>query len=186
MQPQIPSFDVEPKILTQALRAVSAFVSQDETRHALRVVNVQVASKTAVLTATDGHTLCSVSLPVVEVQPGVANLSEETVAKLLTAAKTPRVTLTVNLDRSEHDSFPEFTHDVPTQVDEGAEGVRVFGFDAKYLARLGHVQKCLKVGGCRLQVGATTTEPIRADFYWAGGPATVVVMPRRQAQRAKE
>ncbi len=174
----------DPAQLTAALKAVQAFVSQDETRQGIRNVYAEVSAvgNGLVLTATDGHTMCSVEIQCSVERKGVsARLNAIAVDGLLSKAKASKGFPTAIFDLEDHGGaqFPEYQRATPAQTNGGKADAVTF-FDGKYIARIGHVQKCLKGEIARIQQG-TDYAPMRVDIEGELGKATIVIMPRRGA-----
>lgn len=180
---------ISPAHLTAALKCVEPFMSDDTTRPGLCQVLVEVPDPGHIrFTATDGHTLCSVTVPA---QPQntsapAMRLSTGAVDSLLTAAKEHKRAESIDVgfvEAPDAPLFPEYQRIMPALSGDAPED-RAVGFNGMYLARIGHVQKHLHADRrvnpvCRMQWPDNVNGPLRVDIDDALGQATVIIMPCR-------
>lgn len=172
----------DPAVLAAALKAVRAFVTKDSTR-AFTIGNVlaEIVPTGVKLTATDGHTLCSVTVRGETTGSGSARLTPIAVDTVLLAAKAAkgRVLAEITLeDCTSEGTFPRYEQVMPKRVEQ-AKGTLVHGFNGEYLARIGAVQKALKADSARCQLGKDAFAPLRADIVGGIAEAVVIIMPVR-------
>jgi hypothetical protein len=177
----------DPAKINAALKAVRAFVSDDATRSALCNVYVEALSASKLrFTATDGHTLCSITIDGADVGGTPARLTPIAVDTVLLQAKGAKgltaFTFTFD-DCSDQGQFPEVSKVIPEKAPVTSSAPAVFGFNGMYLSRLGPVQKAIKAQQCRIQMSADEG-PMRADLAGDLGDALVVLMPMRLAAEA--
>lgn len=171
---------IDPVKMTAALKAVREFASEDSTRSALCNVLAESNSTELKLTATDGHTLCSVTVSCNPDGPGTARLSPLVVDTLLFQAKNEKSLTSTSFDLSDDpgaERFPDYAQIVPEKASEKDKALRVHGFDGRYLARVGTVQKLVKARNARIQMGEDAASPMRADLDGDIANATVILMP---------
>jgi hypothetical protein len=166
MHEQTMQVTTEPKTLTAALKAVQAFVSKDPTRTQLGQVLVERVPSGVKLTATDGHTLCSVSVIGAVEGTGPVRLTPIAVETALLRAKAckddPSAVFDLE-DSTSEGTFPDYARVVPARADK-AKGTVIQGFNGEYLARIGSVQKTLKAVNARCQFSPDGLGPLRADI----------------------
>lgn len=181
---------VEVKHLTAALKAVREFTSPDPTRAALQNILVEAFNGHINLTATDGHTMCSVTVKSETISggSGTARLTDHAVSSLLLElkekAKTFAVTEVEIPDTSDL-PFPDYRQVLPA-VEEKTKTTNQWSFNAEYLARIAHVQKALKAPRAAIQLGKDDTCPLRADIKSELADAIVIVMPSPQSNQRRE
>ncbi len=176
------SVTIAPNDLAKAIKAVQPFVCRDATRANLQNILAEVGEGFLKLTATDGHTLCSVKVlcqPSETTKP--VRLNPEAIEILLHETKARKYMSpcpAFEMVDCGGGEFPEYTRVMPARINAG-QGDRVQGFDGEYLARIGHVQKTLKARNARVQFGDENTDPLRADIIEGAFEAVVIVMPVR-------
>lgn len=173
----------DPTKITAALKAVRAFVSEDDTRSNLGNVYAEALSASKLrFTATDGHTLCSITVDGADVGGLPARLTPIAVDTVLLQAKGAKnlTAFTFSFeDCADQLKFPEVSQVIPERVAASTKAGAVVGFNAVYLARLGVVQKAIKASACRIQFGQDKNgrDPMRADIQGILADALVIVVP---------
>lgn len=188
------TINIKSDTLASTLKAVKPFASKDPTRVSLHQVCVEreagsdsdVNSKIKV-TATDGHTLCSVTVDCLAGDHTLANggaryvLTPSEIDVILArckAGKDGRITIEVAPENPDM-RFPPYEHVIPA-IETLQPKFEAIGFNAKYLARLGDVQKLLDAKACVARFG-DALGPARFDIdgFQIGAQAIVVIMPMR-------
>jgi hypothetical protein len=174
------TFSADPRQLAGCLKAVQKFVSNDDTRGTQIYVHTKYDGKKLTFTATDGHTMCRTSVDTTDAEsPFIEKnmfLSDIDVTKLLLDTKTQT---SFNIVQEPTDwVFPDVDRYIPTLMRPDTEcvGDRQQGFNAKYLARLAHVQKSLKADAVYIQFGKTRSDPMRIDISGLLGDALIIVV----------
>jgi hypothetical protein len=179
----VKKITVEPKNLIAALKAVREFVSEDSTRAGIRNVLVEAFTGYVVLTATDGHTLCSATVKcnVIDGGAGTVRLNDAAVDAVITFLKNEAKTLAeceVELLNFSNAPFPAYRDVLPSEQPKNGKADSVYRLNALYLARVGHVQKTLKAPNAVFQFTGNC-DAVRADVKGDLASAVVIVMPCR-------
>lgn len=180
---------IKPETLAAALKAVKHFMSTDVTRRSLNKLCVEYTEDSAAklkVTATDGHTLCSVTAECVD-NVFVAGKRYEIMASELpvlearckAAKNDPLMTVDVRLENGDY-AFPlDYAQVIPALGSIEAKSEPI-GLNAAYLARVGVVQKALGAEGTKCCFGSAQ-DAARFDIESSDATisAVVVIMPMR-------
>jgi len=171
--------------LAAVLKAVKPFVSKDETR--LNMHQVCVArdeDKKIRVTATDGHTLCSVTVnaDANTLANGGARyvLTPPEIDVILARCKANKNgEITIDVVPEDDVNFPPYENAVPA-IESLKPEFESIGFNAEYLARIGTVQKLLGAKACAARFG-NALGPARFDIEskYLDARAVVIIMPCR-------
>ena len=175
----------ETATLVGALKAAKTCMSKDPTRVNLNRLCIEKAEgETVKVIATDGHTLCLVTAPILENELQNAGtryeLTSADIDMILARAKSKPATLDIEL-REETSEFPEYEKVIPKYTsNESLKGP--IGFNAKYLARLEDVSNAIGnkcTGATTLKFGLNDHDAMVAEITGANSSAIIVIMPMR-------